>query len=128
MLNQKTVLVVEDDPMIARVICIRLHENGYETITANDGSSGVSEATRRRPDAIVMDMRMPGKNGVEAIMELKQQDVTKEIPVVMLSASLMARSAALDAGARFFVSKPYEHQVLLDAVNTALVEREKVPA
>lgn len=122
MYRQKTVLVVEDEPMIARVIGIRLRNAGYQTIMAGDGYEGVATAINHGPDAIVMDVRMPVKDGLTALAELQANDATKRIPVVMLSASLVDQATALNTGARFFITKPYEHKTLRAAVNAALTE------
>ena len=125
MCNEKTVLIVEDEPLIARIIDLRLCNDGYHTLIANDGIEGVALAILNQPDVIVMDVRMPGKDGITSITELRENCVTQEIPVVVLSASLVDQAAALDAGARFFLTKPFQHKTLLAAVNTALTERKQ---
>lgn len=73
-----------------------------------------------RPDAIVMDVRMPRMDGLTALAELKADPDTRDIPVVMLSASLPDQKEALDRGARFFLRKPYGGQALIEAVRSSL--------
>ena len=118
--EQLTVLVVDDDCEIVTAATLRLRAAGYRTQTAHDGESGVALAAECHPDAILLDVRMPRKDGLTALKELKQRDDTKEIPVVMLSASIVDQQAALEAGARFFLKKPYCGDTLLQAIASAL--------
>jgi DNA-binding response OmpR family regulator len=111
---------VDDDCEIVTAATLRLQAAGYRTRTAYDGESGVALAAECRPDAILLDVRMPRKDGLIALRELKQRDDTKDIPVVMLSASIVDQHAALDAGARFFLKKPYCGDTLVQAVISAL--------
>ena len=121
MCEQPTVLVVDDDYEIVTAATLRLRAAGYRTRMAYDGESGVALAVKCHPDAILLDVRMPRKDGLTALRELKLRDDTKGIPVVMLSASIVDQQAALDAGARFFLKKPYCGDTLVRAVTSALV-------
>ncbi len=98
---------------------LRLKSAGYHTSVASDGDEGVRKAIEDKPDAIVMDVRMPKKDGMAALIELKEMEQTKCIPVVMLSASIVDQQRALDAGARFFLTKPYQGQDLVASVSAA---------
>ena len=89
-------------------------------MAAADGEEGVQRAVADRPDAIVLDVRMPKKDGMTALAELQEQDETRHIPVVMLSASVVDQQRALEAGARFFLTKPYQGRDLLSAVSAAI--------
>ena len=125
--EQFTVLVVDDDQEIVNAVTLRLRGAGYRTLTACDGDSGVALATECHPDVILLDVRMPRKNGLIVLAELKLRDDTKDIPVVMFSASIVDQEAALDAGARFFLAKPYRGDTLMRTVAAALAKTE-VPA
>ncbi len=125
--GKPTVLVVDDDRAILQGAHLRLRACGFETIEAHDGGEGVASAMKSRPDAIVMDVRMPRMDGLTALNELQDNDATRGIPVVMLSASLIDQQQALDAGARFFVSKPYNGRDLVGAVQTAIRENKNGP-
>lgn len=114
------VLIVEDEDDIRAGVAMWLGVAGYETSQANDGVDGVEAAIAAPPDAILMDMMMPRMNGLKAIESLKATPATASIPVVMLSASLRDEQRALDAGARYFVHKPYDHKKLLAALQSAL--------
>ncbi len=122
MLDQHTVLMVDDDQDILHAACMRLRAAGYKTLEATDGEEGIATAIRGQPDLIVMDVRMPRKNGLDALADLKHRTDTQHIPIVMLSASIVDQAAALDAGARFFIRKPYNGMTLIQAVQTAMVK------
>ena len=118
--EQLTVLVVDDDSEIVAAATLRLQAAGYLTRSARDGKTGVALAAEYQPNAILLDVRMLPMDGLTALKELKKRDETKHIPVVMLSASIVDQQAALEAGARFFLKKPYLGDTLLRAVASAL--------
>lgn len=114
------ILLVDDDHDIVTGTSIRLSAAGYETSAAYDGDAGIAAAIQTHPDAIVLDIRMPIKTGLETLDELKQNAITKSIPVVMLSASLGDETTSLDHGAKFFLKKPYRGCDLVQAVGAAV--------
>lgn len=114
-----TVLIVDDDRQIAEGTAVRLRAAGYETLVVHNGAEGLAAAHLRTPDAILLDVRMPVMDGMTALGRLKDDPETQEIPVVMLSASVIDQNAALDAGARFFVKKPFVGRELVDAIDVA---------
>jgi DNA-binding response OmpR family regulator len=120
MFDRPSVLIVDDDSEIVRGASLRLRAAGYHTLTAQDGQTAVVSAAASRPNAIVLDVRMPVQNGLVALAELKQRPDTRDIPVIMLSASIGDQQAALDAGAQFFLRKPYRGEDLVRAVNTII--------
>jgi len=116
----KRVLIVDDNQEVVRATSLRLRAAGYETIAAYDGDQGVDAAVQNRPDAILLDVRMPVKDGLSALSELKRREDTREIPVVMLSASVVDQQSALDCGARYFVRKPHDGRQLVAALNVVI--------
>jgi DNA-binding response OmpR family regulator len=122
-LNRNRILVVDDDRDVVRGTRLRLDAAGYDTLVAFDGEEGVAMAVDRHPDAILLDIRMPRKNGLTALAELRAHQQTKNIPIIMLSACLIDQQASLDAGARFFLAKPYRARKLLEVLESALDER-----
>jgi CheY-like chemotaxis protein len=116
------ILVVDDDPDVILGASLRLRAAGYEIVAAYDGEQAVAAAIDQQPDAIVLDVRMPHLDGLRALARLRKCDATKDIPVVVVSASLVDQNAALDSGARFFLSKPYQPNSLLAAVASAMSE------
>lgn len=122
MSNTKRVLIVDDDPEIVLGTTLRLRSAGYEPLTAFGGRQGMAAAIAEHPDATILDVQMPEMDGLEMIREMKDHDETRDIPVVILSASLRDRRRALDAGARFFLTKPCRGAELLEAVSAAIEE------
>lgn len=122
MTKQNAVLLVEDDRDVAFGASLRLRAAGYETLLAHDGREGIDVARRRHPAAILLDVRMPRMNGLIALDKLQHDQQTRDIPIVMLSASLVDQQAALDAGARYFLTKPYQPTSLLTAIGKVIAE------
>lgn len=120
MTRQRKVLLVDDDWDVRTAATLRLSAAGYETLTADDGEEALASAVQYRPDVIVLDVRMPRLDGLQALARLRELNDTRNTPVVMLSASLRDQKAALDAGASFFVTKPYQGTTLLAAVSSAI--------
>ncbi len=116
------VLVVDDDEEIIRGAVFRLRAAGYRTLIARDGLEGVRQAAEHLPDAILLDVRMPNCDGLQLLKLLRASHQTHAIPVIMLSASLLNRPEALNAGARFFLPKPYLGSVLLEALSHVIQE------
>ncbi len=101
---------------------MRLQFAGYSVISAEDGKDALDRIDLQKPDAIVMDLRMPRTDGLSALISLKSRSDTSPIPVVMVSASVVDKRKALDAGARFFIAKPYNWCDLLAAIEVSLKE------
>jgi DNA-binding response OmpR family regulator len=117
-----TVLVVDDDPVILKLLEVNFEMEGFDVITAKDGQDGIDTARSRRPDLVVSDIMMPKKNGLELVAELKGDPDTKDIPIILLSAKAQATDerAGIDAGADDYVTKPFEPLDLVDRVNRLL--------
>jgi CheY-like chemotaxis protein len=113
------ILIVDDDAQLAFGVSQRLRAVGYATRTAQDGERGLAAANEHLPAVILMDVMMPGIDGLTALRRLRADQRTCHVPVIMLSASLGDERNALDAGARFFLKKPYRHEHLFAAVNKA---------
>lgn len=118
--RQPKVLVIDDDQDISFGTCCRLKHAGYETITARDGWEGVEQAMEQLPDAILLDIRMPKMDGFTALKLLKESERTQNIPVVILSASIIEQQKALDSGAHFFLPKPCGTQRIVEAVHAVV--------
>ncbi|HEX5472135.1 MAG TPA: response regulator [Lacipirellulaceae bacterium] len=117
-----TVLIVDDDREVNQCLSVRLQSAGFEVLSAADGEKGLDSARLDKPDAIVLDVRMPKKDGLTVLRELRADTGTKNIPVVMLSASIRDQQDALQAGANYFVRKPYEAEDVLSAIESSLGE------
>lgn len=120
--KQKRILVVDDEPDISEAVCRWLKAGGYEARSAANGVAGMQAALDSPPDAILLDVLMPFKDGLETLADLRANDLTTQIPVIMLSASLRDEQRALDAGARFFIHKPYDGKKLVSTVGAAIAQ------
>ena len=116
----RKLLVVDDDADIVRSTKLRLKNAGYEVLTANDGESCFNIAQSVHPDAILLDVRMPGEDGLDTLLRLQSQPSTRDIPVVMLSGSVLDEVRSLDLGARFFLKKPCASDRLLSAIEEVI--------
>lgn len=125
--SKKRILLVDDEEEIRRGVRLWLTAAGYETSMAGDGVEAIANASEFHPDAIVMDVRMPNKDGLAAMLELKKQKSTQHIPIVMLSASIVDQEVALEGGASYFLTKPYQGRAIVDAVNTAIDKMANPP-
>jgi two-component system, OmpR family, alkaline phosphatase synthesis response regulator PhoP len=107
----KRVLIIEDDTAICQVVQISLKKfGGYDVLNALSGKEGLAIAEREHPDAIVLDLGMPGMDGFEVLKRLQANPLTQFIPVVMLTAntSQVNRQAVAPVGMVGIISKPFD--------------------
>lgn len=116
----RRILLVDDEPTLIQALSLRLNLLGYEVLTAADGCEGLKLAAEHLPGLIVLDIRMPKMDGLTMLDQLRNQETTAGIPVVMVSASHIDRRQALQRGARYFLEKPYDSQVLVATITAAL--------
>jgi two-component system response regulator ResD len=116
-----SILVVDDEPTIAEVVARYLVRAGYETHTAADGPSAVAAATVRRPDLVVLDIMLPGLDGLEVMRRLRR-DAGERVPVILLTAKgeEADRLVGLRQGADDYVVKPFSPRELVARVDAVL--------
>jgi len=120
------ILVIEDNDKSRKLVRDVLTFKGYEIIEAETGEEGVGLAQERRPSLILMDIRLPGIDGIQALGRLRAEVATRGIPVMAMTASVMAsdRQKVLGAGFDAFQSKPINVKDFLAAVEE-LLERHR---
>jgi DNA-binding response OmpR family regulator len=118
MTSRPSVLVVDDDPEIVAMLSTRLESRGYEVLTAADGNEALSEARRKRPALMVLDVMMPHKTGWEVARALKQDPVTEGIKIIMLTAigEQMNEMTSPLYGADAYFDKPFDFGALEEAI------------
>jgi len=116
------VLVIEDDRAISTLLRVILENHGHEVLVADDGSRGVATATRRSPDAIILDVMMPFMDGFAVLEALREDERTAAIPVMMLSAiqKETVEERCYRMGAQTFVQKPFDPEMLVGTVQEML--------
>ncbi len=116
------VLLVDDDPVILKLLQVNFEMEGYTVVCANDGVEGLEKARAERPDIVLLDIMMPRMDGLEVTRELKGSDDTKHIQIILLSAKAQASDvqAGKDMGADDYLTKPFDPLELLERVNELL--------
>lgn len=116
--RKRKVLIADDDSSVLYSVRRVLGEH-YNVIEANDGNEAVNLAKSHRPDIILMDIMMPEKGGYTATSEIKANESTKAIPIVMLTGVgfELNKKLAENVGASGYITKPFKPQELLDTVN-----------
>ena len=118
------ILLVDDDPVILRLLKVNFEMEGYAVLSAANGAEAVDVATSERPDIILLDVMMPGMNGLEAAEKLRSQAATVSIPIVFVSAKAQTPDvrAGLDAGAVDYLTKPFDPVELVQKVEDLLAK------
>ena len=116
------ILIVEDNEMNRDMLSRRLERKGFDVVLAEDGEKGVNMSKSENPDVILMDLGLPVMDGWQATSMIKEDETTKNIPIIVLTAHAMAgdREKALDAGADEYDTKPIEFKRLLGKINDFL--------
>jgi two-component system cell cycle response regulator DivK len=116
------ILIVEDNERNLKLVRDVLQVKGYTTIEAGTGEDGIKLALEKKPDLVLMDIHLPGMNGIEALGVLRANPATAAIPVIAVTASVMQqdRKQITEAGFDAYVGKPINLKEFLDAVRHAL--------
>ena len=116
------VLVVEDDLDIAELVAFNLERQGWGCVLAHHGNEGWKQIQRMRPDMVILDVMLPGMDGMQIFRAMKENDMTRGIPVIFLTArgELDARLEGLSLGADDYVTKPFSPKELVLRVRNVL--------
>lgn len=114
------ILVADDEPEIRNLLNDFLQGEGYEVVLAADGNQALQLAGTENPQAIILDIKMPGLNGIEVCKRLKEKEQTKFIPVIIITGFGDNKLHALDVGVDDFVNKPFDMVELSIRVKSVL--------
>ncbi|MCF8035689.1 MAG: response regulator transcription factor [Desulfobacteraceae bacterium] len=125
----KTILVIEDDPDILNLVIWHLESEGYKTLKSKDGKKGMETAIHEKPDLLVLDLMLPGMDGLEVCKTMKRNQATADIPVIMLTArgEEVDRIVGFELGADDYLVKPFSPRELLLRIR-AVLRRYEPPA
>ena len=118
----KKILIVEDNEKNMYLISFILKKNGYEVIEATSGEQGVELAIKEKPDMIIMDLQLPGADGLEATRRIRKSEVDGEIPIIALTSYAMAgdKDKAFAAGCTGYIEKPINPDTVLSQIEKYL--------
>jgi two-component system phosphate regulon response regulator PhoB len=125
----ETILVVEDEEDVVELLTYNLGREGFRVLTAGDGPKGLASARTKLPDLILLDLMLPGMDGLDVCRELKRDEKTARIPVVMVTAKGEESDVVvgLEMGADDYVAKPFSVKVLAARVRAVLRRRKQPP-
>lgn len=116
------ILIIDDESDVADLVAMNLKAEGYKTITADNGESGLAKAKDEQPQLIVLDLMLPKMSGLEVCKALKRESATSRIPIIMLTAKSdeVDRIVGLELGADDYVTKPFSPRELLLRIQSVL--------
>lgn len=120
------ILVIDDEQPIADILKFNLEKEGYEVVVANDGDTAIELAEEERPDLVLLDIMLPGKDGNEVCREIRK---TQTMPIIMLTAkdSEIDKVLGLELGADDYVTKPFSNRELIARVKANLRRHQQAP-
>ncbi|MBM3248605.1 MAG: response regulator [Candidatus Omnitrophica bacterium] len=114
----KRILVVDDEADILKVVVYRLKKLGYEVLTATNGIVAIDSVRNNKPDLILLDLRIPVLDGVEVAKKLKSEEETKNIPIIIVTASThKVEEKAKECQADDYITKPFAPEELVEKIN-----------
>jgi two-component system alkaline phosphatase synthesis response regulator PhoP len=121
-MNKGTILIIDDEKDLIELVRYNLEKDGYDIISSTDGQSGLEIAQRHKLDLIVLDLMMPGMDGLEVCRRLRADDRTARIPLIMLTAKATEadRIVGLELGADDYITKPFSPRELVARVRAIL--------
>ena len=120
----KTALVIEDDENNMKLITFILEKNGYGTIRAENGKTGIELAIKEKPDFILLDIQLPDMNGQEALKEIRKSKIDGEIPIIAITSYAMSgdRERLLEAGCNGYIEKPIDPVNIINQIRKVIGE------
>jgi len=125
---REKILIVEDDADIVEMIDYNLKKEGYRTVSVLNGEDAIPLAKRERPDLVILDLLLPGIDGLEVCRTLKEKEMTAQIPIIILTAKSQEtdKIVGLELGADDYITKPFSPRELIARMK-AVLRRSKTP-
>ena len=120
----ESVLIVDDDPVVRRMLQLSFESEGFDVLTAGDGLEGLEAMRSGKPDVVILDIMMPKLDGMKVLNEVNDDDNLRGTPVILLSAKATSLDVelGLKAGASDYVTKPCDPIELIDRVRSLLAK------
>jgi len=120
----KTALVIEDNKDNMKLITFILEKNGYGTIRAENGKTGIALALKKRPDFILLDIQLPDMDGQDVLKEIRKSEADGEIPVIAVTSYAMSgdRERLLEAGCNGYIEKPIDPVNIMNQIRKVIGE------
>ena len=122
--KNKTILVIDDDPDVCALVCDTLEEEGYGCMKAGNGVDGMIRLRENRPDAVVLDVMLPDKDGVTLCGEISADSAGTPVIVLTVKRDLYTKINSFRAGAKRYLTKPFDIDDLVYAVEKTLQQKE----
>ncbi|NNM67464.1 MAG: response regulator [Spirochaetales bacterium] len=124
------ILVVEDNPDILELVAYNLETEGYDVLRAMTGENGLAKVSSQKPDLLILDVMLPGINGLDVCRKLKQNEATRNMPILLLTAKSEDADiiSGLEIGADDYITKPFSPKVLIARVRLALRRVSEEPS
>jgi two-component system alkaline phosphatase synthesis response regulator PhoP len=121
-MTRQLILIIEDDEDIRELLVYNLEKNGYEVEAAESGETGLASAGAHKPDLILLDLMLPGMDGLSVCRQLKAGKATHEIPIIIISAKGEEADiiTGLELGADDYLAKPFSPNILISRVRAVL--------
>ena len=118
----KKILIIEDNESNRDLLSFLLEHSRFEVVTATDGVEGVETAVKERPDLILMDIQMPNLDGLKATRKIRENQQTKDIPIIAVTSYVMPgdREKILSAGCNGYIGKPIDTDTIVDEIKKYL--------
>jgi DNA-binding response OmpR family regulator len=120
---KKRILIVDDEPGIGKVLRIEFSLSGFDVSTTASGAEAIKLIRAREPDVVLLDILMPGVTGIDVLNEVR---TFSRVPVIAFTGHAEMGRAALEIGANDYITKPFDHELLLEKVNSVLGEGKPV--
>ena len=126
-MSKLRVLVVDDEPRILRFVRLSLASQGFDVLEASSGEEGLRMADSEKPDAMVLDIFMPGVDGFGVLRKLREREGrngASHLPVIVFSARASVAEEAMRMGASDFISKPFMPEEIAERIRTAVAKHD----
>jgi len=115
---KKRVLVVDDEPGIGKILGIKLRLSGYDIVTTTKGADAIDLVRTERPDVMLLDMLMPGLNGIDVLNSVR---AFSQVPVIVFTGRPEIAQSALKLGANDYIAKPFNPDLLVEKIKSVLM-------